>query len=87
MSLDERQRTIKTVFSREQLELMTMDDLVRLVGEAGPGAKFKGKGIVKRANGSIKYAPEATPGEFGETEEELKAHAESEYSGQLGVAT
>ncbi len=84
MSLDERQRTIKTVFSREQLELMTMDDLVRLVGEAGPGAKFKGKGVVKGPDGKVKYAPEATPGEFGETEEELQQHAETLYAQGAG---
>ncbi len=77
MSLDERQITIKQVFSRKQLESMSIEDLVRLVGEAGPNAKLHGKGVVKRADGSIKYAPEAVPGEFGENAEELARHAET----------
>ena len=81
MSLDERQRTIKTVFSRDQLDSMKIEDLVKLVGEAGPNAKFRGKGVVRRADGSIKYAPEAVPGDFGETEEELKNHAERVVGG------
>ncbi len=80
MSLDERQRTIKQVFSRKQLERMSVEDLVKLVGEAGPGAKLHGTGVVKRADGSIKYAPEAVPGQFHETQEELAAHAARELS-------
>jgi len=76
MALDERQREVKKVFTREQLENMTIDQLVSLVGELGPGAKLHGTGIVKRADGSIKYAPEAVPGEFHETTEELARNAE-----------
>ncbi len=78
MSLDERQDSVLKTFGRKALENMSLEDVVRLVGEAGPGAKFHGKGVVKRADGSIKYAPEAIPGEFGETSEELVAHAERE---------
>ncbi len=75
MALDDRQEVVLRTFSREDLETMSLDDIVKLVGEAGPGAKFKGKGVVKRADGSIKYAPEAVPGNFGETPEELEANA------------
>lgn len=80
MSLDERQETVLRTFTRKDLEKMDLDDLVRLVGEAGPSAKLRGKGIVKRADGSIKYAPEAIPGNFGETPEELQAHANRELA-------
>ncbi len=80
MSLDDRQETVLKTFSREDLEKMDLDDLVKLVGEAGPTAKLRGKGVVKRADGSIRYAAEATPGDFGETPEELQAHADRETS-------
>ena len=78
MSLDERQETVLKTFTREDLENMDIEDLVKLVGEAGPGAKLRGKGVVKRADGSVRYAPEAVPGKFGETPEELQAHADRE---------
>jgi len=78
MSLDERQEVVLKTFTREQLEGMDLDDLVRLVGEAGPGAKLRGKGVVKRADGSIKYDAEAVPGDFNESSEELAAHAARE---------
>lgn len=78
MSLDDRQEIVLRTFTRKQLENMDIDDIVRLVGEAGPGAKLRGKGLVKRADGSIRYAPEAVPGEFNETPEELAAHAARE---------
>ncbi len=80
MSLDERQRVVKKTFTREQLEGMTLEDLVALVGEAGPGAKFHGKGVIKRADGSAKYDADAVPGEYGETKEELAMNAERELS-------
>jgi len=75
-NLDDRQEGVLKTFGREALEEMSLEDVVRLVGEAGPGAKFHGKAVVKRADGSIKYDSDATPGEFGETSEELVAHAE-----------
>lgn len=78
MSLDERQEVVLKTFTRKQLENMDLADVVRLVGEAGPGAKLRGKGLVKDADGNIKYAPEAIPGDFGETAQELKTHAERE---------
>lgn len=78
MSLDDRQRTVLKTFNREDLLNMDLEDIVKLVGEAGPGAKFHGKGVVKRADGSIRYDVEAVPGDFGESAEELKAHAERE---------
>lgn len=77
MALDERQRGVKKVFTRKQLKTMSIDDLVRLVGEAGPNAKFRGTAIVKRADGSVKYDEGAEPGQFFETQEELAANAEA----------
>jgi hypothetical protein len=55
MALDERQKVVKRTFTKEQLEKMSMDDLVALVGEAqAKGGKFMGKAVVRRADGSIK---------------------------------
>jgi hypothetical protein len=71
MSLDERQKVVTKTFTREQLEGMSVDDLVALVGEAGPNAKFHGKAVVRRPNGEIRYAKDAVPGEYGETAGEL----------------
>ncbi len=78
MSLDERQETVLKTFTRENLLTMDLEDLVKLVGEAGPTAKLRGKGIVKRAEGSVRYDASANPGDFGETPEELQAHADRE---------
>lgn len=75
MSLDERQKTVRTVFTRDQLLGMDAEDLVKLVGEAGPDAKLHGTAVVKRADGSIKYDDDAVPGEFFESEDELAANA------------
>lgn len=75
MSLDERQKTVRTVFTRDQLLGMDAEDLVKLVGEAGPDAKFHGTAVVKRVDGSIKYDDDAVPGEFFESEDELAANA------------
>jgi len=77
MSLDDRQKTVKKVFTREQLEGMDAGDLVKLVGEAGSGAKIHISAVVKGPDGEIKYDPTAIPGDYGETEEELAAHAEA----------
>ena len=75
--MDERQRAVKHAFSAEQLKRLSIDDLVALVGEAGPGAKFHGTGIVRKANGDIRYDPKAIPGDYHETEADLVRHAES----------
>lgn len=69
--MDERQKIVTKIFTRDELEGMTLGDVATLVGEAGPGAIFRGKAIVTRPDGSIKYDPDAKPGDFGETPEEL----------------
>lgn len=71
--MDERQRVVKKTFTKEQLEGMSVEDIATLVGEIGKNAKFTGTGVVKRKDGTVRYAPEAVPGDFGETPEELKA--------------
>lgn len=76
MSLDERQRVVKKTFTREQLKGMSMVDLVALVGEAGPGAMFHGTGVVRKADGSIRYDDDAVPGDYSESSEDLKRNAE-----------
>jgi len=75
MVLDERQRIVKKTFTQEQLRNMSVDDLVKLVGEAGPLMKWKGKAVVRKADGTIRYAPDAVPGTFNENPKDL---AESE---------
>ena len=64
--MDERQNIVKKTFTKEQLEAMTPEEIVALVGRAGRDARFAGLGIVRGADGKIKYAPEAVPGRFGE---------------------
>lgn len=83
MSLDERQRVVKKTFTREQLEAMSLADLVALVGESGSNAKLKLTAVVKRADGSIKYDDDAVPGDYHETAEELDAHRTREAEKEL----
>jgi len=64
--MDDRQRVVTKTFTKEQLSQMSVDDLVRLIGEAGPDAKFTGTAVVRRADGSVKYDDESKKGEFGE---------------------
>lgn len=64
--MDDRQRLITRTFTKEQLEAMSVDDLVKLIGEAGPDAKFKGTAVVRKADGSVKYDNESRKGEYGE---------------------
>ena len=82
--MDERQRVVKKTFTSKQLEAMPVADLVALVGEAGPNATFQGTGLVRKKDGSIRYAPEAVPGEYFESSEDLKHNAEIAFvSGEL----
>lgn len=70
MALDERQKTVKKVFTKEQLENMSVEDLVALVGEANAkGGRFTGKAVVKKADGSIKYDDPSLKGAYDEVEE------------------
>lgn len=64
--MDERQRLITKTFTREQLKAMSVDDLVKLIGEAGPDARFKGTAVVRKSDGSIKYDNEDRIGKYGE---------------------
>lgn len=73
--MDERQRVVKKTFTKEQLEGMSVEDIATLVGEVGKGTTFTGTGLVRKKDGSVRYAPEAIPGEFGESPEDLKAEA------------
>lgn len=74
--MDERQRVVKKTFTAEHLRAMSMDDLVALVGEAGPDAKFEGTAIVRKADGSIRYDKNATPGDYHESPDDMARHAE-----------
>jgi len=74
--MDERQRVVKRTFTKEQLEGMSVQDLVALVGAAGSGAKYEGTGLVRKKDGSIRYDKAAVPGEYHETAEDLKRNAE-----------
>lgn len=69
--MDTRQRVVKKTFTKEQLEGMSLDDVVALVGEAGPNATFTGTAVVRKANGSIRYDKDAVPGSFNESPEDM----------------
>ncbi len=71
--MDDRQRVVKKTFTREQLATMSAGDLAKLVGEAGPGATFRGTGVVRGPDGKIKYDEDAVPGSFNESPEDLAA--------------
>lgn len=73
MALDERQKVVKRTFTREQLANMSLDDIVALVGQAGPGAQFHGTGVVRGPDGKIKYDPDAKPGDYHESSVDLEA--------------
>ncbi len=62
--MDERQKTLTTVFTHDQLSKMSIEDLAKLIGDAPPGAKFSGTAIVRRADGTIKYDPGVDPADF-----------------------
>ena len=53
-------------FSKEELAKMSVNDLIAIIGEAGPDAKFHGKAVVRRADGSIKYDDERLKGNYDE---------------------
>ncbi len=69
--MDDRQRVVKKTFSREQLQSMSVDDLVTLIGEAGLNAQFRGTAVVRKADGTIRYDDDAKPGDFHESPEDL----------------
>jgi len=69
--MDERQRVVLKTFTKEELLKMSVEDLVTLVGEAGPGAKLHGTGVIRKKDGTIRYDKEATPGNFGESQDDL----------------
>ena len=65
--MDERLRTIKEVFTKEQLEKMDLRDLLKLVGKANPAdLKIVGSAVVRRADGSVKYDEPEKEGNYGE---------------------
>jgi hypothetical protein len=75
MALDDRQNIVTKTFTREQLLAMSPDDLAKLVGEAGANVQFKGKAVVRKADGTIRYDANAVPGEFGESAEDMAVNA------------
>ncbi len=62
------QQSRKT-YSREQLLAMTPEQVVELLDT--PGVQFKGKGVVRRPDGSIRYDDDAVPGQYGESAEDM----------------
>lgn len=69
--MDDRQRVVLKTFSGEQLENMDLADLVKLVGEAGPGVQLRITAVVRGPDGKIKYDEGAIPGNYLETPEEM----------------
>lgn len=75
--MDEKLRTIKKTYTKAQLESMTLEELVALVGKAGPNATFTGTGVVRKKDGTIRYDKDAVPGEYFESPEDLKNNDEA----------
>ncbi len=69
--MDEKQREVKQKFTKQQLEQMSVDDLIALIGEAGPNATFRGTAVVRKADGTIRYDENAKPGAYCESPEDL----------------
>lgn len=59
----------RKTYSREQLLAMTPEQVTELLDT--PGVKFKGKGVVRRPDGSIRYDDDAVPGQYGESAEDM----------------
>jgi len=78
--MDDRQREVRRVFTKDQLEGMSIDQLIALVGQAGPDAKFHGTAVVRTKEGLIKYDAQATPGDYHESPEDLARTAEEVLS-------
>lgn len=51
--MDKAQKTLRKVFTQEQLMAMDPEDLRTLLGT--PGARMRGTAIVRRADGSVKF--------------------------------
>ena len=62
--MDERQKTVTQVFTKDQLKGMSLEDIAKLIGKAGPGATFKGTAVVRRADGTIKCDEGVDPTQF-----------------------
>ena len=62
--MDARQKVVTKTFTREQLQKMSPKDLSTLIGEAGPGATFRGTAVVRKANGEIRCGPGVDPAQF-----------------------
>ena len=69
--MDQRLKTIKQTFSGERLSGMSFEQLVLLVGKAGPNATFHGTAVVRKADGLIRYDKNAKPGDYHETQTDL----------------
>jgi len=63
-------KLVKETFTREQIEAMDPDKLQSLLSRA---VKMEGVGVVRKADGTIRYDKDAKPGDYGETPEELQA--------------
>lgn len=59
----------RKTYSREQLLAMTPEQVTELLDT--PGVQLKGKGVVRRPDGSIRYDDNAVPGQYGESAEDM----------------
>lgn len=59
----------RKTYSREQLLAMTPEQVTELLDT--PGVQLKGKGVVRRPDGSIRYDDDAVPGQYGESAEDM----------------
>ena len=67
--MSEQVKALKRTFSHADLMAMNPKDLLALVGRAD--AVIQGTAVVRKADGTIRYSPDAKPGDFGESAEDL----------------
>lgn len=63
---DRQNSAVTKHFSREQLENMKAKDLLDLLGNLPPGAKFHAKGVVRDKDGNVKYDDPELKGSYDE---------------------
>ena len=62
----EQKGKIHKHFTKEQLNDMSVDDLLDIIGDAPEGSVFHAKGVVRGPDGEVKYDDPTTKGSFDE---------------------
>ena len=79
----DKEQVVERTFSPEQLTGMSVNDIAKLIGHPEvttleglakiPGIEFHGTGVVRKADGTIRYDADAKPGSFHESAADLAA--------------